>query len=258
MILDKIVAYKKMKVEEEKKITSFDSLISQIEKCETTRNFEQSINTQNELSIIAEVKKASPSKGIIRKDFDPLSIAEIYDKNGVSAISVLTEDKFFLGKNQYLSDIRTITYVPVLRKDFIIDPYQIYQSKVLGADAILLIAAILTKKQLVSFHRIAEEIGLQCLVEVHGKFELETALDTDADIIGINNRNLKTFETALETTEKLIQFIPKDKTVISESGIKNKTDMKFLKDLGVGGVLIGEAFMRTKSIDEKLRELRGR
>jgi len=257
MILDEIVAYKKKILEKEKKITSIDNIISQIEKSKMTRDFKESTSRQNELSIIAEVKKSSPSKGIIREDFNPLTIAKIYNKNEAAAISVLTEDKFFKGKNEYLSQIKNITSVPTLRKDFIIDPYQIFQSKALGADAVLLITAILSKNQLIDFQNIAGEIGLQCLVEVHDRFELETALDTGADIIGINNRDLKTFETDIRTTEKLIQFIPKDRTVISESGIKKRKDMKFLEDLGVDGVLIGECLMRSASIDEKFNELRG-
>ncbi|WZL74088.1 indole-3-glycerol phosphate synthase TrpC [Clostridiaceae bacterium 35-E11] len=257
MILEKIVAYKKKRLEEEKKIISFNKMISQIEKCDRTRNFKQSIKGKNGLSIIAEVKKASPSKGIIREDFHPISIAQCYEKNKVEAISVLTEEKFFQGKNQYVSEIRKLTSVPILRKDFIIDAYQIYQSKILGADAMLLIVGILSKKELVTFQRIAREIGLQCLVEVHDQLELDRTLDTGADIIGINNRNLKTFKTMIETTEKLIQFIPKDKVIISESGINTTKDMKFLKDLGVDGVLIGESLMRAKSISEKLITLRG-
>lgn len=258
MILDKIVDYKRKKLEEEKIITPFNKLVSQIEACNETRNFKKSIIENKDISIIAEVKKASPSKGIIREDFQPLAIAKEYEKNKVQAISVLTEDKFFQGKDEYLSQIKDITSVPILRKDFIIDPYQIYQARVLGADVILLIAAILTKKELMDFQSIAKEIGLQCLVEVHDEAELNIVLETEAEVIGINNRDLKTFKTTLETTEKLMSFIPKDRAVISESGINTRKDMEFLNNLGVQGVLIGESLMRAKSIDEKLRELRGR
>ena len=257
MILDKIVTYKKKKIEEEKKNISMDKLIFQINNPSVTRDFKQSIKVENQLSIIAEVKKASPSKGIIKENFDPLAIAQCYEKNKVEAISVLTEDQFFQGDNQYLTDIKQISTVAILRKDFIIDPYQIYQSKVLGADVILLIVSILSKKELVDFKKISKEIGLQCLVEVHNKIELETALSAGADIIGINNRDLRTFKTTLETTEKLVPFIPKDKVIISESGIHTREDMKFLQGLGVDGVLIGESLMRAKSVDAKLIELRG-
>lgn len=258
MILDKIVDYKRKKVEEEKIITPFNKLASQIEACNETRNFKKSIIENKDISIIAEVKKASPSKGVIREDFHPLAIAEEYEKNKVQAISVLTEDKFFQGKDEYLSQIKGITSIPILRKDFIIDPYQIYQARVLGADVILLIAAILTEKELIGFQSIAKELGLQCLVEVHDESELNMVLKTEAEVIGINNRDLKTFKTTLETTERLMSFIPKDKVVISESGINTRKDMEFLSNLGVQGVLIGESLMRAKAIDEKLRELRGR
>ncbi|PAB59498.1 indole-3-glycerol phosphate synthase TrpC [Anaeromicrobium sediminis] len=257
MILDKIVAYKKKKVDMEKKIFSLHKIISKIERCNETRDFKKSIKRKKELSIIAEIKKASPSKGIIREDFDPISIGKSYEKNKVEAISVLTEDKFFQGQDYYLSEIKKTTTIPLLRKDFIIDPYEIYQSKALGADAILLIVGILSKKELIHFQKIAKDIGLQCLVEVHDKFQLDMALDTQGEIIGINNRNLKTFKTNLETTEKLIEFIPKDKVIVSESGINTRDDMKFLKELGVDGVLIGESLMRAKSIGEKLISLRG-
>jgi len=257
MILDKIVACKNKKIQEEKQITPLGKIIAQINSSNITRNFKQSIKENNKLSIIAEVKKASPSKGIIKDDFDPLFIAKSYEANKVAAISVLTEDKFFQGQNQYLTQIKNASSIPLLRKDFIIDPYQIYQSKVLGADAILLIVSILSMEQLNSFQQIARGIGLQCLVEVHDQHELETALTVGADIIGINNRNLKTFQTTLETTESLMAFIPKDQLVISESGIHTREDMKFLENLGLDGVLIGESLMRAKSIHEKLIELRG-
>lgn len=257
MILDKIVTYKKKKVEQEKKDITIDKLISQISNPSITRDFKQSIKEKNKLSIIAEVKKASPSKGIIKEDFNPLATALCYEKNKVEAISVLTEEQFFQGDNEYLKAIKKITTVPVLRKDFIIDSYQIYQSKVLGADVILLIVSILSQKELTDFQKIAKGIGLQCLVEVHNQIELERALEGEVDIIGINNRDLKTFKTTLKTTEKLMPLIPIDKVVISESGIHTREDMEFLQGLGVDGVLIGESLMRAKSIDEKLVELRG-
>lgn len=257
MILDKIVAYKKKKLEKEKQFVSLDNILSQITSCNISRDFKQSIKENNRLSIIAEVKKASPSKGIIKNDFDPLFIAQSYESSQVEAISVLTEDKFFQGENQYLSEIKKITSVPLLRKDFIIDPYQIYQSKILGANAILLIVSILSKAELDGFQQIAKKIGLQCLVEVHDQLELERALDIGADIIGINNRNLNTFQTNLQTTQNLMPFIPKEQVVISESGIHTREDMELLESLGVDGVLIGESLMKAKSIDQKLIELRG-
>lgn len=257
MILDKIVAYKKMKLEMEKALAPISEVISLLSSCDAVRNFRKAFEEKNDLSIIAEVKKASPSKGLIRKDFNPSEIAKAYTDNCAEAISVLTEDKFFQGHNSYLKQVREVSSAPLLRKDFIIDPYQIYQSKILGADAILLIVSILSKKELVDFQSIARDIGLNCLVEVHDRFELETALETDAEIIGINNRDLKTFKTTLSTTEKLISHIPKSKIVISESGISKRQNMEFLRSLGVNGVLVGESFMKSATIAENFKELRG-
>ncbi|SHK32422.1 indole-3-glycerol phosphate synthase TrpC [Paramaledivibacter caminithermalis] len=257
MILDKIVTYKKKKVKEEKEITPIKQILPVIQNCEDRRNFKNAFEKKEGLSIIAEIKKASPSKGIIKENFNPLEIAKAYTHNKAEAISVLTEDKFFWGDNSYLNKVRNITSAPLLRKDFIIEPYQIYQSKMLGADAILLIVSILSKNKLIEFQKIARSINLSCLVEVHDRFELEIALESDAEIIGINNRNLKTFETSIDTTKKLIKYIPKSKIVISESGINTRSDMKFLESIGVKGVLIGESFMRANSIKDKFKELRG-
>ncbi|MCT4607454.1 MAG: indole-3-glycerol phosphate synthase TrpC [Marinisporobacter sp.] len=257
MILEKIVDYKRKKLEEDKKNTSLNQLIKEIDLGDKRRDFKKCIKENPDISIIAEVKKASPSKGVIREAFDPIAIAKIYDENKVDAISVLTEDRFFQGKDEYLSEIKKQTSIPILRKDFIIDPYQIYQAKVLGADAILLIAGILSRRELIEFQKVATNLGSACLVEVHDQYELETVLSTGADIIGINNRDLRTFETTLETTEKLIEYIPKGKIVISESGIHTRKDMEFLKKIGVDGVLIGESLMRAKSIDAKIREIKG-
>lgn len=257
MILDKIVAYKKTKLEIEKALTPFSEIISQLETCDKGRDFKKAFEEKKDISIIAEIKKASPSKGVIKEDFNPSEIAKAYTANCTEAISVLTEDRFFQGNNSYLNQVREFSTSPLLRKDFIIDPYQIYQSKVLGADAILLIVSILSKEQLVDFQRIAMDIGLNCLVEVHDKSELEIALETDAEIIGINNRDLKTFNTTLSTTERLINHIPKSKIVVSESGINTRHDIEFLSSLGVNGVLIGESFMRAPTIEVKFKELRG-
>ena len=172
-------------------------------------------------------------------------------------MSILTEDKFFLGKDEYLEQVNKTTSIPLLRKDFIIDEYQIYQSKVLGADAVLLIVSILSLEKLIKFKKLADELGLSCLVEVHNKRELDIALDAGVEIIGINNRDLKTFITSLKTTEELIKYIPKNKIVISESGINSRRDMEYLQKLGVNGVLIGESLMKSKNINQKISELRG-
>lgn len=221
------------------------------------RDLKQAVTRGEGLGIIAEVKQASPSKGMIRRDFDPLAIAREYEANGAAAISVLTEPEYFFGRDEYLTEISADTAIPVLRKDFIIDPYQIVQSKLLGADCILLIAAVLSDSELASFLKLAGELDLQCLVEVHSREELERVLKTDADLIGINNRNLHTFETNLQTTLDLAPLIPEDKVVISESGIHTRADLLLLKDAGVDGVLIGESLMRAPDIALKLKELRG-
>lgn len=256
MILDKIALLRRKKVEIEKSIISIEDLKKQITNVDT-RDFKRAIERKGRLNIIGEVKKASPSKGIIREDFDPIAIGRVYDENQIDAISVLTEEEFFLGKGEYLSLIKKETKVPILRKDFIIDLYQVYQSKVLGADSILLIAALLTKKELVEFQKVAKDINLQCLVEVHNLKELEKVLKTQVEIIGVNNRNLNTFEVKIETTEKLIHHIPKDMVVVSESGISKRKDIEYLESIGVDGVLIGESFMNSESIEYKIKELRG-
>lgn len=257
MILDEIVAYKKQKLIGEKSDVPLKALIRQIDLASPTNDFKKKFTNKEGLGIIAEIKKASPSKGIIKKDFCPVEIGRIYTQHQVEAISVLTEDKFFMGSNLYLKEVRQITSLPILRKDFIIDPYQIYKSRALGADAVLLIAGILTKGQLLDFQNIGADLGLESLVEVHNQEELYLALETDAQIIGINNRNLRDFTTDIKNTQDLIRFIPDDKIIISESGIHTKQDMDYLKSLGVNGALIGESLMKSSDIGEKLKELRG-
>ncbi|MCG8483291.1 MAG: indole-3-glycerol phosphate synthase TrpC [Clostridia bacterium] len=256
MILDDIIAYKKKKIWDEKQLTSMNKIYAQIENCNESRDFKKALDKEG-ISIIAEIKKASPSKGIIKKDFDPILIAKAYTQNRADIISVLTEDHFFEGHNYFLKLVRDVTSAPLLRKDFIIDPYQVYQSKALGADAILLITAVLSKKELIQLKEIAEGLQLSCLVEVHDRSQLEMALEADSDIIGINNRDLKTFKTCLTHTENLVKHIPKSKLVVSESGINTRSDIQYLHDLGVKGVLIGESLMRSDSIDNKFKELRG-
>lgn len=257
MILDKIATAKKIKVQEEKQAVPLAELLAGLKDCPSPRDFKLSLQRGKKPGIIAEIKKASPSKGVIKTDFNVLEIAECYEQSGVEAISVLTEEAYFLGDSRYLSTVSKLVSVPVLRKDFIIDPYQIYQSRVLGADIILLIAALLSREELIAFQNIAGEIGLQCLVEVHDREELEVVLDTQAEIIGINNRNLKTFVTSLQTTETLRALIPQGKVVISESGIRSRQDIEYLQALDVQGVLVGESLMRAESIEEKLKDLRG-
>lgn len=250
MFLEKIVNYKKsiLPIEKEKLKISDMTLISKSNK------FIESLKADG-LSFICEVKKASPSKGLIREDFHPLDIAGTYSRGGASAISVLTEDKYFLGSLDYLLDLNQIT-TPKLRKDFIIDEYQIYQSIHYGADAVLLIACILSQEQLTKYISILSDYNIDALVEVHDRDDLSKALKSGAKIIGVNNRNLKTFEVSLSVSEELIKHIPKHIVKISESGISTGEDITFIKNLGYDGVLIGESLMRSPSVEEKLKELK--
>lgn len=258
MILDKIVAHKMKQLEQEKRLISIGELKKMIhdEGIRPRNDFYNALYKPGRLSVIAEVKKASPSKGIICHDFEPVRIANTYYENGADAISVLTEKEFFMGNDEYLKRIRQNVPIPLLRKDFIIDCWQVYQACVLGADAILLITAILTDEQLKKFQIIAGILGSQCLVEVHDEAEVERALKSGARMIGINNRNLHTFETSLKTTERLVRLIPEKALVVSESGIKTNEDMHMLRQLGVHAVLIGETLVRADHIGEKLKELR--
>jgi indole-3-glycerol phosphate synthase len=258
MILDEIVEKKQIELIEETKQISIEGFKRKLsgEGSNPVQSFYHAIKRDNEISIIAEVKKASPSKGIIKDDFDALEIARDYYKSGVQAISVLTEKNYFLGSNENLITIRQAIPLPILRKDFIIDLWQIYQSRYLGADAILLITSILSDKELKKFQIVAAILGMQCLVEVHNREEIERALESGAKIIGINNRDLNTFNVDLKTTEKLMNFIPHDRAVVSESGISTSVDISELKRLGVDAVLIGEAFMRSESVLKKVEEFK--
>jgi len=222
-----------------------------------TRPFLEAINKPRQISLIAEIKKASPSKGMIRENLSPKDIAAIYKEVGVQAISVLTEENFFLGSLNYLNEVRAVVELPILRKDFIFEPYQVYESRVNGADAILLIADILTKDKLVELMQLAESLGLDCLVEVHTEKELKKILNLDVPLIGINNRDLHTLDVDFKITEKLFPLVPKDKIVVVESGIKSYQDTLFLKILGVNAVLIGEAFMASEDIRKKVEEIMG-
>ena len=212
----------------------------------------------DQVQLITEVKKASPSRGVIRPDFDPVAIAQTYTKNGASAISVLTETKYFQGSLNHLKDVRNALgnkRPPLLRKDFITDPYQIYESRTYGADSLLLIVAILNLQKLKALLELSHELGMNCLVEVHNEAEVEIALQSGAKIIGINNRDLKTFTVDLATTERLRSLIPKGKIVVSESGIKNRHDMDKMRQWGVDAVLIGESLISAPDIAAKMKEL---
>ena len=257
MILDDIIERKKERLKDEMRTMTLEGWKHKLKGPGLHRplDFEAALKSKGGLSIIAEIKKASPSAGIISESFDPASIAKEYARSGAQAVSVLTEKDFFLGNDDYLVKVRQTTPLPILRKDFIIELWQVYQSRCLGADAILLIAAILDDEMLKKMMVVANITGMQCLVEVHDERELDRALDAGARIIGINNRNLKTFETDIKTTERLINMIPGDRVVVSESGIKTAEDMRYLKSIGVDAVLIGETLMRASSVSEKMREL---
>ncbi|MEC0226941.1 indole-3-glycerol phosphate synthase TrpC [Paenibacillus alba] len=258
MFLDKIVATKLAEVEAMShfSIKEAEKLIAALPPC---LGFEQALTVRNKraMGLIAEVKKASPSKGLIREDFDPVLLAKSYEQAGADCISVLTDVQYFQGSNAYLQAVRGAVNVPLLRKDFTIDPKQIYEARLLGADAILLIAAILTTEQMKQYLQLASDLGLDALVEVHDREELERALELDTQLIGVNNRNLKTFVTDLRTTEELIQYIPAGKTVVSESGISSIQDMAYLQQIGSKAVLIGEHFMRQPSVEQAVHDLMG-
>ncbi|MBU9711818.1 indole-3-glycerol phosphate synthase TrpC [Bacillus tamaricis] len=248
-MLDTIVQQKKREIEEIPKQM-------RIEEAFVKRSLYEAIANPNyPVGIIAEVKKASPSKGVLTKDFNPLNIAETYEKLSVDGISVLTDEQFFQGHPRYLTEIKQKVNVPILRKDFIIDEKQIIQSKALGADAILLIAAILDGSQLKELYEQAESLNLDVLVEVHNEREVDNVLSAiKPKLIGVNNRNLKTFETSLETSRHLAAMLPKDILFISESGVKTKEDVDYLrKTTHVNGLLVGEAFMLEKNKGDLLR-----
>lgn len=256
MILDEIISYKKKELEARKAEIPLKIITSAIWNLPLPLDFKDALLPAKDgrTRVIAEVKKASPSKGVIREDFNHLEIAEIYQRNGASALSVLTDRNFFQGSIDYLSEIRHHVSIPLLRKDFVFDEYQIFEARGYGADAVLLIAAVLDDKELNDFVELSLNLGISPLVEVHDELELERTLKTGAELIGINNRNLQTFKTDLNTTIRLIGSIPDDKIVISESGINTKEDIKLLKDGGVDAFLIGESLMRETDIGKKLRE----
>ncbi|MBK5277130.1 MAG: indole-3-glycerol phosphate synthase TrpC [Desulfuromonadales bacterium] len=258
-ILKNIMEHKQHEVATAKAAVSVSELKSRIADLEDVpRGFERHLReaaASNWTAIIAEVKKGSPSKGIIRPDFDPLDIAEIYQNNGATCLSVLTDEHFFMGHLRFLVLIRETVSLPLLRKDFICDPYQIYEARAAGADAILLIAACLELAQLREFHALARELHLDVLLEVHDEAEMETALRTDCSLIGVNNRNLRTFVTDLGTTGRLARMMPPDRLLVAESGINSRSDITRLQADGAGAFLIGESLMREDDIGAKLQEL---
>ncbi len=258
MILDDIIANKKEELAETKSRVSLADIKAKAADAGPVRGFGAALSKGPGIGLIAEIKKASPSKGVIREDFDPLAIARIYAESGASCISVLTEQRFFQGKIEYLEMVRKAQWLPLLRKDFIIDEYQIFEARAAGADAILLIAACLEKRQIEDFLGIAARLGLDVLVESHTYRELDKSLLAGATLVGINNRDLSTFTVSLQTTLDLLKDIPEDRTVVSESGIKTRDDVVKLEKAGVDAILVGEGLMREKDIGKKVKELLGK
>ncbi|MFQ5597051.1 MAG: indole-3-glycerol phosphate synthase TrpC [Nitrospiria bacterium] len=257
-ILQKIAKEKREAVQGRKGRSYLQDIRSRISDAEATRPFQDALR-QSDIRfprLIAELKKASPSKGILRDDFDPPTIARIYENGGAAALSVLTEERYFLGQPAFLGSIRQKVALPLLQKDFIIDELQVYEGRAWGADAILLITALLETRQIKDYFDLASELSLAVLVEVHTEAELERVIEW-APVIGINNRDLHTFRTDLETTFRLVSSIPSDRTVVSESGIDQRAELEKLGAAGVHAVLVGEALMRSERIDEKLKSLIG-
>ncbi|WP_231758572.1 indole-3-glycerol phosphate synthase TrpC [Microbulbifer elongatus] len=257
-ILKAIVERKWEEVAERKKQVSQDEMQQRALKQPPCRGFVKAIEAKRnagEAAVIAEIKKASPSKGVIREDFIPAEIATSYEKGGAACLSVLTDVDFFQGADEYLQQARNAVRLPVIRKDFIVDPYQVYEARAIGADCILLIAACLDDTQLTSLNDLALELGLDVLVEVHDREELERALKLPNRLIGINNRNLHTFEVQLETTFGLLDRIPDDRIVVTESGIHTTDDVAAMRGHNVDTFLVGEAFMREQEPGRRLMEL---
>ena len=258
MILDDIIVNKKEELAETKRRIPLVDIKRRAADAGPTRGFGSALDGHGEIRLIAEVKKASPSKGVIREDFHPVNIAESYEKSGASCISVLTEEKYFQGSLAYLGEIRKAVGLPLLRKDFIIDEYQLFEARAAGADAALLIAACLERQQLEDYIGIAKQLGLDVLVESHTYKELDRSLLAGAMLIGINNRDLGTFAVNLQTTIDLMKDIPDDRTVVSESGIRTHEDVVRLQQAGVDAILVGESLMREKDIGKKVKQLLGK
>ncbi|MEW5974467.1 MAG: indole-3-glycerol phosphate synthase TrpC [Acidobacteriota bacterium] len=257
-ILSKIVEIRRRRLETSKKRTPLteEGVLAELSaRGHTQRSLSDAINRSGRVNVIAEMKKASPSKGLLRDPYDPVEIAMDYDGSGAAALSILTEEDHFLGSLDHLRMVRRICSRPILRKDFIVDPYQVWEAAAAGADAILLIVAILTPQQLRDLMASAQRLGLETLIEVHNLDELKVALDSDATIIGINNRDLRTFKVDLQTSLNLSPHVPEAVTLVSESGIVTADDIRVLSEAGCDAFLVGEAFMKSPKPGRALREL---
>lgn len=257
-ILQKILHHKAKEITERARQFPLRTLCQQVEKAPAIRGFMNAISQRikrEQPAVIAEIKKASPSKGLLRPNFHPAILARSYQKGGATCLSVLTDQRFFQGSETHLLEVRSACQLPVLRKDFIIDPYQIYEARALGADCILLIVAALKETLMRELAQLAESLNMDILVEVHNEEELEQALKLNTPLIGINNRNLRSFETQLETTLSLLSYVPANHIVITESGIHTPADVKMMRQAGVHAFLVGEAFMKAEQPGAKLAEL---
>lgn len=259
-ILDQIVAVKREEIAAARKKRPLEAVREDALTRVLTRDFEGALRRKiaaGQAAVIAEVKKASPSKGVLREDFIPADIAQSYAEHGAACLSVLTDRQFFQGSGDYLKQARASCDLPVLRKDFMVDPYQVYESRVLGADCILLIAACLADEQMAELEAIARSLDMAVLVEVHDRAELERALKLRTRLVGVNNRNLRTFEVSLDTTLGMLADVPADRLLVTESGILGTADVKKMRDAGVHAFLVGEAFMRAPDPGLALAELFG-
>lgn len=257
-ILQKITARKREEITERSAQMPLADLKAKLGDVDTPRGFARVLRRKNALGqagVIAEIKKASPSKGVLREDFHPAQIARSYAEHGATCLSVLTDVDFFQGGDAYLQAARAACDLPVIRKDFIIDPYQVYEARVIGADCILLIVACLSDAQLDELNGLAGELGMDTLVEVHDADELQRALKAPGELVGINNRNLRTFDVSLQTTLDLLSEIPDQRLVVTESGIHTPKDVQLMRQHGVNTFLVGEAFMRADDPGKKLADL---
>ena len=258
MILDDIAEHTRLRVMAEKDIISISTMASAAEELSANTGFLfKEVLRKPGISVICELKKASPSRGIISKKYPYIELARDYERSGASAISVLTEPYYFGGSSQHLRRIASEVKVPLLRKDFIIDEYQIYEAKVLGASAVLLICALLDRDAIVRYLEIAHSLGMSAIVEAHSEEEVITAVDSDAEIIGINNRDLKTFSVDIGTSIRLREFVPRDRVFVSESGIYNSEDTRHLREIGVDAILVGEVLMLSRNRRSTIDMLRG-
>lgn len=260
MILDDILTRKRKDLDELRTRLPLSRLqkIAESRTVLAPRSFKQALLNPKKINIIAELKKASPSEGVLREDFQPMRLGEIYEIGGASALSILTEPHFFMGRSSYLKTVRQVTSIPLLRKDFIFDRYQLYETALLEADAYLLISSLLTEEELREFIKIGKDLGMDALVEVHSDEDLQKAIAANAEIIGINNRNLRTLQVNPLNSERLIPHIPEGKVIVVESGLKTHDEILRFKSLGANAFLIGTTFMKSPDIAQTFHQLLGK